>query len=161
MGAGNTAVGNIALFRNKTGTGNTAVGSGALHDTTGGQNIALGSSAGFQITGNDNICIGNFGLATDQDTIRIGTGHHDTFIAGIFGTTSTGSQVGVDSTGHLGVLATSSARFKDEIKPMDKASEAILLLKPVTFPIRKRSIPKGSPSIWPRSRGSGKSEPPP
>jgi hypothetical protein len=28
---------------------------------------------------------------------------------------------------------TSSRRFKDEIKPMDKASEAILALKPVTF----------------------------
>src|SRR6202035_3278574 len=27
----------------------------------------------------------------------------------------------------------SSARFKDEIKPMDKASEALLALKPVTF----------------------------
>ena len=40
--------------------------------------------------------------------------------------------VKVDSTGQLGTV-TSSARFKDDIKPMDKASEAILALKPVTF----------------------------
>ena len=38
----------------------------------------------------------------------------------------------VSSTGQLGTIS-SSARFKNEIKPMDKASEAILALKPVTF----------------------------
>jgi hypothetical protein len=38
----------------------------------------------------------------------------------------------VDSDGHLGTVV-SSKRFKDQIKPMDKASEAILALKPVTF----------------------------
>jgi hypothetical protein len=30
----------------------------------------------------------------------------------------------------------SSARYKDAVKPMDKASEAILALKPVTFRYR-------------------------
>jgi len=44
----------------------------------------------------------------------------------------TGTQVVVNANGKLGVT-TSSARFKDDIKPMDKASEAILALKPVTF----------------------------
>jgi len=44
----------------------------------------------------------------------------------------TGSPVVVNANGKLGV-ATSSQRFKDEIKPMDKASEAVLALKPVTF----------------------------
>jgi len=39
----------------------------------------------------------------------------------------------VTATGQLGVLGASSARFKDQIKPMNKASEAILALKPVTF----------------------------
>ncbi len=34
-------------------------------------------------------------------------------------------------------MAASSARFKDEIKPMDKASEALLALKPVTFRYKK------------------------
>src|SRR5439155_13400653 len=37
----------------------------------------------------------------------------------------------------------SSARFKDEIKPMDKASEAILALKPVTFRYKKELDPDG------------------
>jgi hypothetical protein len=38
----------------------------------------------------------------------------------------------IDSAGQLGT-ASSSRRFKKEIKPMDQASEAILALKPVTF----------------------------
>src|SRR5205814_890308 len=38
----------------------------------------------------------------------------------------------IDNTGKLGTIK-SSARFKDEIKPMDKASQAILQLEPVTF----------------------------
>jgi hypothetical protein len=36
----------------------------------------------------------------------------------------------------------SSARFKDEIKPMDKASEAILALKPVSFRYKKEVDPQ-------------------
>src|SRR5205814_3485162 len=47
----------------------------------------------------------------------------------------------------LGVAATSSARFKDEIKPMDKASEAILALKPVTFRYKKEIDHKGIPQF--------------
>jgi hypothetical protein len=39
---------------------------------------------------------------------------------------------------------TSSVRFKDEIKPMDKASEAILALKPVTFRYKKEIDPAGT-----------------
>ncbi len=49
---------------------------------------------------------------------------------------SAGTAVVVDGNGQLGVAA-SSARFKDEIKPMNKASEAILALKPVTFRYKK------------------------
>ena len=41
----------------------------------------------------------------------------------------------------------SSARFKDEIKPMDKASEAILSLKPVTFRYKKELDPDGIPQF--------------
>ena len=37
----------------------------------------------------------------------------------------------------------SSRRFKDEIKPMDKTSEAILALKPVTFRYKKEIEPNG------------------
>ena len=42
-------------------------------------------------------------------------------------------RVFINSAGKLGTTSGSSRRFKKEIKPMDKASEAILALKPVTF----------------------------
>src|SRR5207237_10403087 len=42
---------------------------------------------------------------------------------------------------------TSSARFKDAIKPMDKASEAILALKPVTFRYKHDLDPAGIPQF--------------
>src|SRR6266571_7559625 len=74
-------------------------------------------------------------LRGDSKKIRIGKPgtQNGTFIAGISGATvPTGVAVIVDSTGHLGTT-TSSARFKEAIKPMDKASEAILALRPVTF----------------------------
>src|SRR5207248_9547963 len=38
-------------------------------------------------------------------------------------------------------------RFKDKIKPMDKASEAILALKPVTFCYKKEIDPQGIPQF--------------
>ena len=38
----------------------------------------------------------------------------------------------IDTVGQLGT-ASSSRRFKNQIKPMDSASESILALKPVTF----------------------------
>jgi hypothetical protein len=40
-------------------------------------------------------------------------------------------------------VAASSQRFKDEVKPMDKASEAILAFKPVTFRYKKEIDPTG------------------
>jgi hypothetical protein len=52
----------------------------------------------------------------------------------------------VNSSGQLGV-APSSARYKDEIKPMDKASEAILALKPVTFHYKKQIDPDSTPQF--------------
>src|SRR6202011_2237561 len=42
---------------------------------------------------------------------------------------------------------TSSARFKEAIKPMDKASEAILALKPVTFRYKHELDPDGIPQF--------------
>ena len=100
--------------------------------TAGSDNIALGYLAGQNIDGNDNIDIGNAGVAGESDTTRIGGTQTRTFIAGINNATVTGVPVLVDANGQLGVAA-SSGRFKKEIKPMDKASEAILALKPVTF----------------------------
>jgi len=68
--------------------------------------------------------------------------HKNTWIAGIWGVTiPTGISAIIDSTGHLGTT-TSSARFKDEIKPMDKASESILSLQPVSFRYKKDLDPE-------------------
>ena len=153
-GRGNTAIGGAgtsgaggALGRNTEGNGNTAIGQSALAmNTTGADNIALGTGAGENLTtGSNNIDIGNAGVPDEANTIRIGTSDQTaTYIAGISGTFITGSQVGVTSSGRLGVLGTSSARFKDEIKPMDKVSEAILALKPVTFHYKKEIDPNGT-----------------
>jgi hypothetical protein len=99
--------------------------------------------------GNNNIDIANRGVAGESDTIRIGTRekHTNTFIAGISGATvPTGVAVIVGADGHLGTM-TSSARFKDAIKPMDKASEAILTLKPVTFRYKHALDPAGTPQF--------------
>jgi len=110
----------------------------------------LGASAGINLTtGNNNIDIGNAGSAGESNTIRIGTAatQTDTFIAGISGVTVAGG-VGViiDTNGHLGTVV-SSERFKEQIKPMDKASEAILALKPVTFRYKHELDPDGIPQF--------------
>ena len=110
----------------------------------------MGSNAGsFLTTGSNNIDIFHLGVAGEANTIRIGRQGTQTatFIAGISGATvPTGVAVIVDSTGHLGT-ATSSARFKDAIKPMDKSSEAILALRPVTFRYKHELDPKGIPQF--------------
>jgi hypothetical protein len=49
-------------------------------------------------------------------------------------------------TGQLGTIV-SSARFKEAIKPMDKASEAILDLKPVTFRYKQDLDPDKVPQF--------------
>jgi Chaperone of endosialidase len=157
-GIGNTALGYVALSQNPAGNDNTAVGSGALANATAGSdntavglnamtagarignfNIAIGSGAGFNLTtGSHNIDIYDAGVSGDDSTIRIGTQgtQTKTFIAGINGANE-GSPTAVfinTTTGQLGTTApASSRRFKKEIRPMDKTSEAILALKPVTF----------------------------
>ena len=136
-GGQNTATGFNTLRSNNTGEGNTATGFGALsNNTTGGNNIALGYNAGALLTtGNSNIDIGNIGVADESNTIRIGAVQTRTFIAGIRGRTTgiaDAVPVLIDSAGQLGT-ASSSRRFKNAIKPMEQASEAILALTPVTF----------------------------
>jgi hypothetical protein len=153
FGDHNMAVGVNALLLNTNGSNNIAIGSGALlRNTSGSNNIALGGGAGFNLTGgNNNIEIGYnvIGVADDARTIRIGNEGTQirTFIAGISrAIVPTGVPVIVDGSGHLGTT-TSSARFKDEIKPMDKASEAILALKPVTFRYKHEFDPEGIPQF--------------
>jgi len=138
-GDANTANGVSALFNNTTGKTNTAIGSLALENsTTGDSNIALGFNAGSNLTtGSNNIDIGNVGIADESSAIRIGTAAVQTVtvIAGIRGVTTANANavpVVIDSAGQLGTIS-SSARFKDQIEPMDKNSEAVLGLKPVTF----------------------------
>jgi Chaperone of endosialidase len=63
------------------------------------------------------------------------------FVGGVYDVPISGSPVVIDSNGRLGVQA-SSVRFKDEIKPMDRASEAVLSLQPVTFHYKKEVDPK-------------------
>jgi len=135
-GGRNTATGFQALNSNTSGSSNTANGFEALFsNTTGSANIALGVGAGGALTtGSNNIDIGNTGVAGEANKIRIGTvgTHNAAFIAGISGSAITGTPVVVNANGRLGV-ASSSQRFKDEIKPMEKTSEAVLALRPVTF----------------------------
>ena len=150
-GGSNCATGESALVSNTTGSNNTAEGVSALSDnTTGSSNIAVGVSAGSNLTtGNNNIDIGNAGAAGESNRIRIGTKqtHRATFIAGISGATvPTGVPVIIDNNGRLGTT-TSSARFKNDIKPMDKASEAILSLQPVSFRYKHEVDPNGIPQF--------------
>jgi len=150
-GDNNTANGFDALVLNKTGHDNVAEGYWALeHNTTGSSNIAVGSQAGSNLTtGSNNIDIGALGSAGEANTIRIGKPgtQRKTVIAGIRGVTvASGVGVIVGTTGQLGTVV-SSARFKEAIKPMDKASEAILALKPVTFRYKKELDPDKIPQF--------------
>jgi hypothetical protein len=157
-----TATGTGALIGNTTGNHNGAFGLVALEgNTTGNMNLAMGDAAGFFLTmGDNNIYIGNPGVDAESNSIRIGNvvpftdeqgtvhpAHTATYIAGISGQTASGGvAVYIDSNGKLGTL-TSSAGFKDEIKPMDQASEAVLALKPVTFRYKKEIDPAGTSQL--------------
>ena len=131
----NTAVGESALANNTTGAGNTAVGGTALSNSISGNgNIALGNNAGANVvTASDVTCIGSVGADVSNSC----------FISRIFGATSTnGTAVFVNTDGRLGTV-TSSKRFKEDIKPMDKASEALFALKPVAFRYKREIDPVG------------------
>ena len=147
----NTAVGANALGADNSGTDNCAVGFEALTlDTTGGANTAVGRGALDQnVTGNFNTAIGKDagGLATGSGNVYIGhlvagvAGENNhTYIRNIEGTSVNG--VGSDivtinlTTGLLG-HASSSRRYKEDIKPMEQTSEALYRLHPVTFRYKK------------------------
>ena len=162
----NTAIGVRALERDTTGYVNTAIGSYALQclDTpAGSNNIALGYFAGGNvINGINDIFIGNIGPLgedTDENTIRIGTQvtatdvhgfthnrHVATYIAGISEAGVSGAPVLVSADGQLGI-ALSAVRFKEAIKPINTASEAIFALNPVTFRYNEQFDPKRVPQF--------------
>ncbi|MEP7014424.1 MAG: tail fiber domain-containing protein [Verrucomicrobiota bacterium] len=145
-GSFNTTNGATTLYFNSTGSFNTADGSFALNLCTGSSNIALGYAAGINLTtGDGNIDIGNQGVADESVTIRIGTQgtQQAAFMAGVFGTPVAGVNVVVDANGQLGTLA-SSERFKRQIKPMDKTSEALFALRPVSYRYQSGIDPTGA-----------------
>ncbi len=152
----NTAIGGNALFHNTSGSANTASGVQALeantsgflntangyqaliHNTSGINNTALGSSAGTGVTtANNVIVIGTPGFNVSNSC----------FIGNIYGQMAGfGTPVYINSSGQLGT-STSSQRFKDNIKPMDEASEVLFALKPVTFRYKKELDPAGTPQF--------------
>jgi hypothetical protein len=152
-GGPNTATGWRALGQNTTGDFNTAVGDHAGGNiTTGDFNTAVGAGAGGNITtGFDNVAVGNgagTNVTTADDVICIGSSGENVsdscFISNIFGQSSpSGLAVFVNSDGKLGTIM-SSTRVKEDIKPMDKASEGILALQPVTFRYKKDFDPTGT-----------------
>jgi trimeric autotransporter adhesin len=121
---------------NTTGSGNTAVGATALAaNITGSDNIALGTTAGSNVISASNvICIG-----ADGANVSFGC-----YIGQIYGNFTSG--VFISSDGKL-ATSPSSRRFKEEIKPMEQASEVLFALNPVTFRYKKGIDPQGIPQF--------------
>jgi hypothetical protein len=156
----NTANGYGALYRNAA-DNNTATGFGALfNNTSGSENTALGIGAGQSITGDNNICIGAFvdGVAGESNTLRIGNNSIiATYITGIYALLAAGVPVYVDSRGKL-CTNPSSKRFKENIKPMDKSSEALLGAQADHVPLQEGDRSGGHTAVRSRGRGRGKGE---
>ena len=136
-GFGNSGFGYRALKNNTDGALNTAIGVFALEEnTTGDNNTVLGDFAGSSVTTASNvICIG--ALVAGENV------SNSCYIGSIFGEISSGgTAVSVNADGKLGTT-TSSRRFKEEIKPMERSSEALFALKPVTFRYKSELDPQG------------------
>jgi hypothetical protein len=145
-GRANVANGQLALVNNTTGEQNVGVGWAALRDLRSGRfNVAVGSHALAVATeGENNIDIGNPGVAGESGTIRIGRSSQvRTFITGTSGSVIEGATVEVNAEGQLGV-SPSSTRFKEQIKPIGKTSEALYSLEPVTFRYKPEFDPAGN-----------------
>lgn len=130
----NTAVGALAGLNLQTGSYNTLIG-------TGDGTTVFAAGENYVGVESSNICINNPGVATENNTIRIGVqgaGNgqiNRAFVAGIFGSTVgvSGIPVVVDNAGQLGTIV-SSKRFKKDIQPMrEDDSSALMHLRPVSF----------------------------
>ena len=133
----NMANGVNALYFNTTGSRNTAEGFQALFHNIGSDNVGLGFNAGSNLTtGSGNVCIGAsiVGLAGESNTTRI---------KNIYSSVVSGRAVYVNSDNKIGTLA-STRRVKNDIKPMDKASEAVLAFKPVSFRYKREIDASGT-----------------
>jgi hypothetical protein len=145
IGFNNTAIGALALSSNTDHHANTAVGTRAMQNATGGFNIGLGVQAGFNITtANNVICIGSGGDNIDNSCF---IGNIYSNIQPVIGTDP--DYVTIASNGRLGRsnFNGSSRRFKHDIQPMDKASEVVFALKPVSFRYNKEYDPAERPSF--------------
>jgi len=122
----NTAIGGNALVNNMSGSNNTAIGFNALQNNSiGSNNIALGVGAGSNIhIASDTICIGSPGVDV-TDGCYVGHVFEEALDPDHLA-------MAIDVNGKVGTPG-SSRRCKEDIKPMDKASEVILALKPVRF----------------------------
>jgi hypothetical protein len=146
----NNAFGDEAMFNNTSGSFNTAMGDAALHECVDGNfNVAIGDEAGTSIVhGSHNVAVGaeaGTGLASYVNNCiaigALGAGpfavfNNTCFIGSIFNeiVSDPGSQeaVLVDQFNVVGIF-NSSRRYKHDIQPMDKTSEMLYGLKPVTF----------------------------
>jgi hypothetical protein len=129
----NNAFGDLAMENNTSGSSNTAIGDDALRSNVDGSgNVAVGDEAGTGLGPSVNNCIA-IGAPGDGPFAVL---DNTCFIGSIFDqpVSDVGTQeaVFVDQFNVVGITA-SSRRFKHDIQPMDKSSEAILALKPVTF----------------------------
>src|SRR5437763_4632226 len=137
----NTADGDNALVHDTTGIFNTAIGAHALdQNITGSSNVALGFQAGFNIRGSGNVCVGEniVGVAGESNVTRIRNVGSTAQANGVFVTVGAGGKLG---------FQVSSRRYKDDIKPMDRASEALFALKPVSFRYKQEIDPARSPDF--------------
>jgi hypothetical protein len=135
-GPDNTAIGQTALNANTGGNGNTAIGSHTLATSQGNHNTALGVNAGSGVTSANNvICIGDDVAGENTSDNRCFIGHIYENVQPIVGTDP--DYVTVTSDGRLGRGNVSSRRYKHDIQPMDKTSEVLFGLKPVSFRYNK------------------------
>jgi len=143
-GGVNIAVGFDALMNNMTGTVNTAVGEAALANSGGNRNTAVGAGAGSTLTNGDS----NVYIGSDMSGVAVESEH--TYIRNINTTSVSGGgtdTVTVDlTTGLLGHLS-SSRRYKENIQPMNNASETLYRLKPVTYRYKKEIDHTQSPAF--------------
>ena len=135
-GFGNTAIGDRVFRSNTTGNENTALGRVALsNNTSGDNNVALGVNAGSNVTTASNvICIGaEVEGANVSNHCFIGNIYSN--IQPIVGTNP--DSVTITMSGRLGRGNVSSRRYKHDIKPMERASDALYALRPVSFRYHK------------------------
>ena len=143
-GAFNVAAGFSALGENTAGASNVALGPQALAgNLTGSNNTAVGALAGINGTGDGNVYVG-------AGVIGVAGENNHTYVRNVKDTTVSGGNsdtVTIDlMTGLLGHLS-SSSRYKENIKPMDAASELLYQLQPVTYCYKKEVDRTQSPAF--------------